>query len=254
MKKIMSIFVFFMLLAVTTANAQSASGSLWTEANKFYDEGDYKSAIDSYNKIVALGEVSEDLYYNLANAYFKSDSLSKAIVNYRRALNLDPTDEDIAYNLEVARTKTVNKIDEVPTFFLHQWMTNFSAIFTSNSWAYISLVCFALMLVFLAGYLLSNTAEKRKITFTVSVVALVFFIVALSNSISSKNKIVDSEEAVITSSAISIKSSPNRNGKDLFILNEGVEVKILEEVNGYTEIVLVNGNKGWVVSSAIEKI
>ncbi|MFI3268056.1 MAG: tetratricopeptide repeat protein [Rikenellaceae bacterium] len=254
MKKILSIFVFFLLLGVTTVNAQQDSGNLWIEANQFYEDGAYISAIDSYNKIVESGEVSEDLYYNLANAYFKSDSVAKAIINYRRALNLDPTDEDIIYNLEIAKAKTVNKIDEVPTFFLQTWFKNFSSIFTSDAWAYISLACFAFMLIFLAGYLLSNTAEKRKITFTLSVVSLVLFVVVLSNSISSKNSIENSEEAVVVSSAISIKSSPNKNGKDLFILNEGVEVKTLDQMNGYTEIMLVNGNKGWILSSAIEVI
>ncbi|MFI3261850.1 MAG: tetratricopeptide repeat protein [Rikenellaceae bacterium] len=254
MKKILSICVFFLLLGVTKVSAQQDSDNLWVEANKFYEDGNYANAIESYNKIVETGYISEELYYNLANAYFKSDSLSKAIANYRRALNLDPTDEDIIYNLEVARAKTVNKIDEVPTFFLHKWLNHFSAVFPSNAWASISLVSFAIMLIFLAAYLLSNTAVKRKAMFTVSVFGLVFFIVSLANAVTSKNNIVDSKEAVVTSSAISVKSSPNNNGKDLFILNEGVEVETLDEMNGYTEIKLVNGNKGWIKSSAIELI
>lgn len=252
MKKIL-LSILFILLCVTYTYAQQPD-TLWSAANELYKEGNFKEAIKKYNDILKSGVESENVYFNLANAYFKSDSLSKSIINYRRALKFAPADEDILHNLEIAKSKTTNKINEVPTLSINKWLDYIAMMFSSNSWAIISIVAFAIMLLFAAAYLLSNTASKRKFSFTISTISLVVFVIALSNSISAKNNIINSDEAVVVSSAISVKSSPDKNGKDLFILNEGVEVNVLEQINGFTEIVIANGSKGWVQSSAIEII
>ena len=65
---------------------------------------------------------------------------------------------------------------------------------------------------------------------------------------------MDSSEAIVMSSAAPVKSSPDSNGTDLFILNEGAKVTILDNLNGWYEIVIASGNKGWISGEYVEII
>lgn len=252
MKKII-ILSIIALFAAISLRAQE-TGSEWDKANTAYAEGNFAEAITIYNNILATGLESSNLYYNLANAYYKSDSVAKAIINYNRALKLAPSDESILHNLEIAEARTINRIEKVPTFILFEWAAAFKNIFSSDLWAIISLVAFAVTLMFVAYYLLSGTALKRKVSFSISTTALVVFILSLTMSIRLKNDKINSHDAIVVSSAAPVKSSPDKNGKDLFILNEGAKVKIKDNMNGYSEVTIESGNKGWIPTSAIEII
>ena len=56
------------------------------------------------------------------------------------------------------------------------------------------------------------------------------------------------------STAAPIKSSPDRAATDLFVLHEGTKLTIEESTDGWVEIRLADGRKGWIESSRIELI
>lgn len=247
------IIIICALVLSMTAKAQTGD-NLWQEANSAYAESDYTKAIELYSDILNMGLESSDLYYNLGNAYFKSDSLAKAIVNYHRALKLDPSNENLIHNLEVAEAQTLNRIESVPPFFLVEWVHGLKYRLSSNGWAIAAQISFFLMLAFIAFYLLSGNAAKRKFGFTLASIMAILFVISLVSSNSLRSEKVDSKGAIIIKSAISVKSSPDRNGKDLFILNEGASVEVRDSMNGYSEIVIASGNSGWVPTESVEII
>ncbi len=55
-------------------------------------------------------------------------------------------------------------------------------------------------------------------------------------------------------SAAAVRSSPGASGKDLFILNEGVCVRLGEKVGHWRQITIANGEKGWISERQIEII
>ena len=61
-------------------------------------------------------------------------------------------------------------------------------------------------------------------------------------------------EAVVMNLMAPVKSSPGAGSKDIFVLHEGTKVRMLEQLDGWTEIVLADGNKGWIASNAIEAV
>lgn len=228
--------------------------SIWNSANDSYAKGEYLEAIELYSKLLETGRESTKLYYNLGNAYFKSDSLGRAILNYNRALKLSPSDEDVIYNLEIANARTVNRIDAVPEFFMVTWSRGVVSLLGSDGWALASLILLALSLAGAMLYLLSSSVGGRKGGFTVGVVAFVLFCFALSFSTKVKRQKLHSVDAIVMSSAASVKSSPDNSGKDLFVLNEGVKVVISERLNGWCNISIASGNKGWINQKYIEVI
>ena len=56
------------------------------------------------------------------------------------------------------------------------------------------------------------------------------------------------------SSAISVKSSPDRAATDIFVIHEGTKVTISSEVDGWCEVTIADGKKGWTESSHLERI
>ena len=62
------------------------------------------------------------------------------------------------------------------------------------------------------------------------------------------------KEAIVFTPTITVKSSPNPNSVDLFVIHEGAKVKIKDQVGEWYEIRIANGSVGWLPSSAIRKI
>ena len=195
-----------------------------------------------------------ELYYNLANAYFKADSLGKAILYYNKALRINPSQEDLVHNLAFAEARTKDKVAEMPEFFLNGWIRSVRNTLSCTAWSVLSLVSLALLLAFLLLFLLASAIKVRKAGFFGALAALVLGIVVTSFAISSRNNMLEHDEAIVMASAISIKSSPDSSATDLFVLHEGTKVRIVAEIDEWREVTLADGKKGWVEAKNIEEI
>lgn len=227
---------------------------LWEEANAAYINAEYQSAQLKYEQICQQGKASAKLYYNLANACYKNSRIGKAILYYHRALRLSPASEDIRYNLEVAEAQTKDKIQVIPEFFLNRMLRWVRNGLSSDAWAWLSLVLFALIGVSFTFYMLSRRIALRKTGFFVMLACAVLAISSALFASSARREALDRSGAVVISSAISVKSSPDRSAKDIFVLHEGCLVKVLSEVDECYEISIADGKKGWVDSSSVERI
>ena len=123
-----------------------------------------------------------------------------------------------------------------------------------TAWTVISLVLLAATLALGLVYLLSQRISMRKSGFYGMAAALVLFIATTLMAWSERNMLVDRNEAVVMSSAISVKSSPDKSATDLFVLHEGTVVTIGSTVEGWAEVRIADGNKGWVETDRIERI
>lgn len=261
MKRIFSIFLA-LTLCIATSYAQQAEPApakademaLWDTANAAYNSGDYAAALSSYEAIAAEGLCSAALYYNMANAYFKQGDTAHAILYYHRALRLDPSDEDVRHNLEYAEQSTKDIIDEIPEFFLFAWMRSLRDVMGGNAWTLLSLLALVLSLVAALVYLLSQRLSMRKMGFYSMAVCGLLFIVTTAFAVSARGVVMNQEEAVVMSSSVSIKSSPDRSSTELFVLHEGTTVTTGDEVDGWIEVRIADGRKGWIEKSRIEHI
>ncbi len=234
--------------------ATATADALWQAANTAYSAGDYARATELYTAIVDKGLYSAPLYYNLANALFKSGETGGAILYYNRALRLAPGDEDIRHNLEYAERSTKDKIEEIPEFFLVSWVKKLRSAMSCTAWTVISLVLLATTLALCLVYLLSQRIPMRKTGFYGMTVTLLLFIATTLFAWSERNMLVKRNEAVVMSSALSVKSSPDKSATDLFVLHEGTVVTIGNTVDGWAEVRIADGNKGWVEIDRIERI
>ena len=77
------------LIAVLLCPALAGAQYL-KKANTLYNKGNYKAAIATYQKAVAVGENPTLCYFNLANTYFQEGELAQAIVYYRASIDAAP--------------------------------------------------------------------------------------------------------------------------------------------------------------------
>lgn len=233
---------------------QSSEAQLFNEANEAFIAGQYPLAVANYEAILNKGVHSDKVYYNLGNAYFQQGQIGKAILNFTRAKNLNPNDDDINYNLELAIAKTKDKIDVVPKFFIARWIDSLGEMTNSNGWTVVSIIMFVIACGGVLIWLISNNLVFRKLGFFTGLIGMLFCVSAIAYAVDAATVEYDNEQAVIINSAAPVKSAPSVGAKDLFILHEGTIVKVIQELDGYSEVQLSDGNKGWILSDAIEGV
>jgi len=216
------------------------------QANEYYINNEYELAIEKYQAVLDSDYESAQLHYNLGNAYFKSHKLTMALVCYERAYLLDPTDEEISHNLNMARKYVVDEIDVLPELQLKIWFKRFAGILSSDSWAHFSISAFILALLLLLFYLFSKRLMIRKITFWIAVFSLFISISCYTLAYQQKKLVYDHNFAIISSPSVTIKSSPDESGTELFQLHEGTKVVIIDQLGDWREIKLSDGNVGWL--------
>lgn len=251
--------LLYILLIVLSANAmaQSVGGdkiSKWQQANKHFTDLEYTPAILLYEELLSTGEHSEALYYNLGNAYFKNNNLGRAILNYNRALLLNPGNEDTQYNLSLATARTIDKIEPAPQFFMKTWFINFGKMVSSDSWAVISLISLAVTLAAIVLWLISKTLSLRKLGFYTAIFGAIVAIGSLIYSQMAYSKQTSSTDAIVLNTAAPVKSAPATSSKDLFLLHEGTKLSVINTMSDWSEVLLEDGNKGWMQSAALERI
>lgn len=244
--------------AEKTGNSEEAvapkADDLWQLGCTAYLAGNYREAITDFEKILAQGLASSKLYYNLGNSYFKEEQLGKANLYYHRALKLAPGNEDYRFNLSVAEARTRDKIERVPEFFLTEWVRTMRQAMSCTAWTTLSLVLLVMALGLTLAFLLAQRITWRKIGFYGTCLTALLFIFTTWMAWGERKSMLDKSDAIVMSSSVAVKSSPDKSGTDLFILHEGTSVKIMSKIENWCEVTIADGKKGWVEFHKLEKI
>ena len=251
-----------MITATLVATAQSsekysrqAEPLIIAAADSSYAAGDYASAAAGYKSVIDAGRVSAALYYNLAGCCYKMNQTANAVLNYERALRLAPGDDDIRFNLELARAKTVDKVEPGEEFFLTRWVIGITNNFGERTWTIAAIVSFLILLTGIGLYLLSKTSTLRKLGFSLSLISIIVCLTANMAASAQKDKLTATDEAIVMVPSVTVKSTPDEGGTQLFVLHEGHKVKITDDtMSKWTEVMIEDGNKGWLPSEDIEII
>jgi tetratricopeptide (TPR) repeat protein len=245
MKNIL-ITVLFILMAGFMRAGTNAPDSLVAAGNNAYNQGNYELAKELYLSVTEQGLASSELYYNLGNAFFKLDDIPSAILYYEKARKLNPKDEDINFNLNLANSRVIDKIVPVPEFFLKKWWLQVLQLTSPDGWARSIILFFILFLVFAASFLVSKAVIIRKLSFWGGVVflALTFFTFAVGRQ--SHSQFRNEVEGIVFTPTVTVKSSPSENSVDLFVIHEGTKVRILDELEDWSEVRIANGSVGWI--------
>ncbi|MEN6511831.1 MAG: tetratricopeptide repeat protein [Chloroherpetonaceae bacterium] len=248
------LILFIILFSKTLLFAQSDPTQIFKQANEFYAQKDYIKAIENYNHLVNQGIISANIYFNLANSYYRNNNIGKAILYYNRAKRLDPNDYDINSNLQIAKLKTIDKIQPLPKFFLTAWVEDISKSQSPETFGVLSIIFSFLGFGLLTLYIYSRKAKWKRISFFSGIVSLLIMIAFLLLAFKGNSYRLSDNEGIVIPASVYIKSSPDKSSTDLFILHEGTEIEVLDKVSNWSRIRIANGNQGWIEDMDFEKI
>jgi tetratricopeptide (TPR) repeat protein len=247
--------LFIVLILLPSLHLRADENSdLFEKGNIAFTSKYYQQAIECYEKIIAGGLESSELYYNLGSAYYKQKDYPSAILYFEKAKKLDPGDEDITHNLKVANTKIVDNIDELPEFFLLRWWKNLRNIFSFNTWAILGISFLIAALCFFGFYLFSTIMKRRKLSFWISCIFVLLMFFSMACAQSQYMSATSTKEAIIFTPSVTAKSAPDINSTDIFVIHEGTKVRVTDQQGDWSEIKIVNGSIGWVNTSTFKSI
>ncbi|MDR1887732.1 MAG: hypothetical protein LBQ70_07460 [Prevotellaceae bacterium] len=254
MRFICSISAF--LISVTSVIAAVIPvDTLWNRANHNYSAGNYREAAQLYEQILNENGESAEIYFNLGNACFKQNLLGPAHLNYERARRLDPTNPDILHNLDFVKALQIDKIDEIQDVFITTWLDSVMNVFSGTTWSTVFFTLIILSLTLLFFFIFSQTSRIRKLSFAGFCLLVFLSVTSFYLGYRQRNHVLNRSEAIIYSAEVVVKSTPNSSSSDLFIIHEGLKVRIIEKQGNYYRIILDDEkSQGWIPRESAEII
>lgn len=241
-------------LVCALALSTSLFATSFEEGVTAYGDTNYPKAIEAFTKALEEGEVTAEKYYNLGCAYYKNGDIPLAILNFHRAYRINPADGDTRFNLALASSQIVDDMEATPKLFLNRWLDGMSHWFSLPVWRGLGLFFFVVALAGLFSYFRGRSRKMRQVGFYTSIVTLL--ITVLSNVLAYRSYTFTHEdkEAILLSSVVTVKSSPDASSKDIVVVHGGLKVETQQTLSGYTEVVLPDGTVGWVSNDSFELI
>ncbi len=247
--------LLLLLLAVFCALPPGVHASpvqdLAAEGDAAYRAGQYERAINIYQRVITGGYVSGPLLYNMGNAWYKRGDLGHAILYYERAKRMMPHNRDVRYNLELARSRTVDRIERPPRLPIWNLVDTLRDMVSRELGARLAWIfTLAAALAFAALLNLRGTLRRvfRGLTLAFSALALVSLILIGLRVAADHGP----PTAVILVEKVSLHSAPDPTSLEVFSLHTGTTVTIVKQLEGWWEVRLEDGRQGWMPGRAAE--
>ncbi len=250
MKKIVFLFIFF----ISSIGYAQTLDSLFVQANKLYQQESYIEALKLYQEIENNDVESSALYYNMANIYYKTNQVAPSIYYYEKALVLDPTNEDITFNLEFAERMTLDNIEALPKSLGQKFRDNITLKFTYNTWAIIAVSLAFLFAILFLLYHFSYSTGKKRIYFITSILTVIFVSLSVFFAYKNYHFVKNDIQAIIFAPQTQVKSAPTKSSDVNFELHEGTKVQIIETLDNWKKIKIVDGKSGWMNAEDLKEL
>ena len=245
---------FAAVVGVALAQAPSPT-DLMDEANDQYERGEYSGAAQQYEALIESGYEDATLYYNLGNAYFKDDDLGRAVLNYLRAEELSPRDADIRANLELARARTVDRVESGGESLFASVSNASRRWVTVGEMGVLSLLLWVVSAIAVGALIVWRTIPRRTAVRNGAFVASAATLVSLLLLVSMLYANPNDDSAVIVESTVKVMSGPGDQYEEEFTLHSGAQVRLVDSRQGWVRIALPGDDlQGWAPSDTVEAL
>lgn len=230
------IAVLILLLAPARADASARLD----EVNRALAAGDLAAAEAGYRDLLAHGNTSGDIWYNLGNVLYRQDKDAEAVLAWRNAAARLPRDPDVQANLDFARR---SMRDGLVASEPRPWFAPWQAALTPDEGVWIGAL--------LAGTGVLSIALRRRCPpwplLPAGAVGATAGALLLAGALAAEAEpavaVVLAHEATATSDL--------GGGVALFTLHAGAEVQVAEAAAGRVLVVLSDGRRGWLPDAAV---
>ncbi|MFH1878756.1 MAG: tetratricopeptide repeat protein [Candidatus Omnitrophota bacterium] len=244
-------FVFFSAGPAAWCEGDDVSPErLFSRGNDYYEQGQYDSAVEAYEKMADKGYESGPLYYNLAGAYFKSGRIGKAVRNYELAARFMPRDADLEVNYRFARQLITGRLPDEDGIWARLRLKEYACYFTLNELTLITSGVYVLLLIAL---LLAAVFYSLRRVLIITACAL-FLAGGLNLAIIARKINEIKTCAVIVAPSTEALFGPFDTATRFFTLYEGMKVNVVNAKDDWYKIRRQDGKVGWIKSSDADRI
>ena len=244
----LSFFCLVTLVAESKMTGASAQ-SLLNQANQAYDNNDFAAAAETYKRLLDTGAECGEVLYNIGNCYFRMDRLGMALAYYEGARRFMPRNRNLLDNIALTESRTMDRI-VTPTFqavvqrvfFWHYRLTAREislTVLAANAAFWVSL-----------GFL--AVVRRRVVRVVVGVAGVILILSACSYVL----RQIDRRglgRAVVTAEEAQVRTGPGDYAVT-FNLHDGTRVKLVDTREGWYQIQLADGKRGWIEAESVERI
>ncbi len=224
-----------------------------SSARQAYEEDRSEEAINLYQRVLASGWSSADLYYNLGNACYKAGQTGWAVAYFEEARRLAPRDGDVRHNLKIASARSRDRVSrEDPSWFLTT-LTTLLDSFAPADMVRLFLFCLWAGSIFQTLRYLT-TGKLYRIAHRALTVVLALLIVTFSASALKFYQIKSAPSGVIVSREVQVLSGPKEGETVQFVLHAGTLLHLGREAGPWREVWLSNEMRGWVPVSDLTEL
>lgn len=246
------LLVILLLQVFFFSNAQADFDTRFAQANQAFQNKKFTEAITIYETLLRDGGISAALYYNLGTSYYGAGDLGKSILYYEKALKLG-SDDDIMHNLGIAKSEQLDQLTSVGAT-PRQWWEGMISSLSATTWTVLLVLFFWLAIAGFLIWQLHQERSQRKRGFLLGIsgftLAIFFSILAYAANDLERNP----NRAILTEKEIALRAAPDPQSKTLKTVHEGLNLTLLEELNDWYQVRLINGDKGWLPKESFERI
>ena len=213
-----------------------------------FEAGRYLEAASCFESLLDQGNVNGHLLYDLGNAWYRAGEMGEAIVAWRRARLFLPRDGDVKANLDAARDRTKDDLEppDLRAGLARPLLAPFDALAASEL-LLLGSIAWAMLFIVLAIRLRRPFAGWLALVATLAVLA----IAGLGGSLARSYSVSRHPVAVVTTEEVTLRSGRDILSTDLARLHEGAEARVVEESDGWVQVTLSTGLRGWLPSDAL---
>jgi hypothetical protein len=239
-----ALLVLLMIMAALPVRAETGTAdpaTLFLKANESFQQGDYQTAQDLYQKLRDSGTRNGKVFYNLGNTFYRQGKTGEAIQHYLLARQFIPRNEDLEANLGYARQQAEDRIEPASSVVLRKiffWYDRFSV----KEMAWIFLVC---NLIFWSGLALRLFVRRPAVNWLVIASLLCGLTTGGTVAMRMLNEHLH-QPAVVIVREVSVRSGMDPESTTLFTLHNGAEVSVEKTSADWLLVSIASGKKGWI--------
>lgn len=215
-------------------------------------DGEFRDAIQAFDRAEQLGLASGALYYNRGVAHYRLEELGQAVKYFRRAERLLPDDPQVLHSLQIVSGRIVDRFSELPTPIWKRTQRSMLAMLPVNTLYAIGLVAYLLFVGLVIARIRRSGGSVwfRRLRSWLAACAAAFLITGLSSSIWPPYR----TQAVIVVVEESMQEQPDSASVVTQTIHEGLVVSTLARGDGWVLIQLPNGARGWINARSVSEI
>ncbi len=240
-------------VAASSVSAQTPETiQAFDEGNQFYRQGDYRSALDAYEKARKTGYTSGALFYNMGNAYYRLDETGQAVRYYEKARRLIPNDRALLHNLEIVQSRTGNQISRLP---VPLWIENWRK-FSDRASPWVLFLGGMLFYVIAAGIFIYRIRHGSQSPWQRRALAASIFgaVVLIAGGFAVSYEASQNRTVVVIADQAAVREEPDADALVTTEIHEGLALQVLDKHGQWIEVRLPNGLTGWMEQQATAEV